>query len=63
MDAFEMVLASLEPLLLTIIFELEHRLRYDFMHQINIILRDVLRLAFSIDVEMHGQEENILVET
>lgn len=63
MDAFEMVPASLKPLLFTIILELKHCIRNDFMDQINVILRDVLGLAFSIYVKMHGQEENVLVET
>ena len=61
-DALEVVPASLEPLLLTVIFEFEHSVRDDLVDQVHVVLSDALRLAFRIDVKMHGQEEDILVE-
>lgn len=62
MDALEMVPASLKPLLFTVILQLEDCIRDDLVDQVDVLLSYVLRLAFRVDVEMHSQEEDILVE-
>lgn len=61
-DALEMVPASLEPLLFTVVLQFEDSVGDDFVDQLDILLGDALRLALRVDVEVHGQEEDVLVE-
>jgi len=61
-NSLKVVRATLQPLLLTIIFQLKNCVRNNIVNQIGIGRRDGLRLALSSNVEMQGQEKNVFVK-
>lgn len=61
-QASEVVLAPLEPLLFAVVFEFEDSVGDDFVDEMGIGWGDVLRAPLGVNVEVHGQEEDVLIE-
>lgn len=62
MNSLDMVGATLQPLLLTIIFQFKNSVRNDVVHQLRIGRSHRLWIALSPNVEMQCQEKNIFVK-